>query len=604
MRPDPGSRASRTHLRSGGYVLPLSALLLVPLLLFTGFAVDLGSWTAHASRAQAAADAAALAGVVHLPDRPDLAVETALGTAGRNGFTHGVGGVTVTARPMGPNVLQVAILDPDVAQYFSSVFVEPPTIEREATAEYIQPVAMGSPDTLLGQDPERAQSADELARRYTLNVAGVATRKENGDKRSAKNCWLSHAGCDPAGGDHDNNTDYSDDGYYFTVSVDESHPVGEPLRIEVYDPAFVFNGDACDHNQLSASQVSRLATNHAGDSFWSRRYSAGESVWCTGDERLSQSGGVGSSLVTTYIVRAPDRTPGDVSDNPAICAVSFDPYGDPAEGSTDWIDPARPGASGIFDLLDSDAVRGRENVRFRDHYRKWFPVCTIPAGSVEPGTYVLQVRTNADHSSPRYSTSAGLTDGAGSLERAADPLPRTGGHNRYNVRAGFGSDLTLAGATTYRGLAVSGVGHLPIYMNELGAVAEFYLARITPEVAGKTLHLTFWDMADVRGGTASVELISPPDATVPLDGCRFRRDGGPIVGATVSGCTIAGITTNDYNGRNVMVRIPIPADYDCDVDDPFGCWTKVSVDVSTGNRPADTTTWSAVMLGDPVRLIR
>jgi hypothetical protein len=608
----PGRLASR-HGRNGtrrsgrdegGYVLALSALLLVPLLLFTALAVDLGSWVAHASRAQAAADAAALAGVVHLPDRRDLAVATALATARKNGFVDGVGGVRVTPEPIASNVLRVSIFDPNVAQYFSSAFVEAPTITRGATAEYLQPVAMGSPDTLLGQDPERAEGNDGFDRRYAVNVAGVATRKENGDKRSAKNCRLSHAGCDPPDGDHHNNTDYSDDGYYFTVTIDESHPGGQPLRIEVYDPAYVHNGDGCDSNQLTASQVDQLAVRHPGDPFWSRRYGAGQSAWCTGDERLSERAGAGSSIVTTYIVRAPDDTPSDVTDNPAICAISFDPYGDPDHGSTGWIDPSRAGGTGIFDLLDSDEARGRENVRLRDHYRKWFPVCEIPAGSVETGTYVLQVRTNADLSNPRYSTSAGLVSGAGSLERAASPLPDTGGHNRYNLRAGFGPDLTLASATTYRGLAVSGRGHLPIFMNQLGAVAEFHLARITPELAGKTLVLTFWDMADVRGGTASVEVLSPPDATVPLDTCTFSRDGGPLVGATAHGCSISGITTGDYNGRNVVVRIPVPGGYDCAVDDPLGCWTKVRVDVSGGTRPADTTTWSATMLGDPVRLIR
>jgi hypothetical protein len=584
-----------------GYVAALTALLIVPLLLFTGFAVDLGSWTARASRAQAAADSAALAGVVYLPDRPDIAVAKAKETAQRNGYTDGVGGVTVTVTPLPGNELEVEIFDPDVDQFFSSVFVEDPTITRGARSEFIRPVPMGSPETLLGQDPENG-----VNNQYVLNIAGPSTNKQNGDKRTAKWCAGSFAGCSPPNSAHSNNTDYSQDGYYFTVNVDDTAVLGsDPLSIQVYDPAYVYNNDGCGANQLSDAQRTTLNANHPGDPYWDQRYQSGRTIWCTGDQRLAATGGsVGSSIVTTYIVRAPDDTPSDVTDNPAICAISFDPWGDPGQGSNPW--PA--GMGNLFDLLNSNTARGRENVVFRDHYRKWFPICTIPAGSVQEGEYVVQVRTNADLSDPSYSTTADLASGAGSLENAADPLPNTGGHNRHMIRAGLAADLTGAPASVRTGISLSALGHLPIYMNQIppgGAQAEFYLARILPETAGKTLQLTFWDMADISGGSATFQLVSPPDATVPLDDCTFTRDGAAPPGVTITGCTIAGITTSNYNGRNVIVKIPIPGGYDCASGDPLGCWTKVRVSVvGAGATPSDTTTWSATMTGDPVRLIR
>ena len=46
----------------------MSALLMLPLLAFAGFAVDIGYWYTHANRMQRAADAAALAGVVWMPN--------------------------------------------------------------------------------------------------------------------------------------------------------------------------------------------------------------------------------------------------------------------------------------------------------------------------------------------------------------------------------------------------------------------------------------------------------------------------------------------------------------------------------------------------------
>ena len=103
--------------RSGvedGYVLILTVLLLLPLLAFTGFAVDLGAWTATASKAQNAADAASLAGVVYLPDLPAKATSVARRVRRRNGYTNGVDGVTVTAAPNARNELEVTIFDPNV----------------------------------------------------------------------------------------------------------------------------------------------------------------------------------------------------------------------------------------------------------------------------------------------------------------------------------------------------------------------------------------------------------------------------------------------------------------------------------------------------------
>src|SRR3954454_20523755 len=81
--------------RENGYVLVMSALLLVPMLLMAGLSVDIGSWYSRASDIQKAADAAALAGVVWLPDVP-TATSYALATAKRNGFEDGVNGIDVS----------------------------------------------------------------------------------------------------------------------------------------------------------------------------------------------------------------------------------------------------------------------------------------------------------------------------------------------------------------------------------------------------------------------------------------------------------------------------------------------------------------------------
>jgi Flp pilus assembly protein TadG len=576
-RPAASRSMHRRSPRDQGYVLLLTALLLLPLVAFTGFAVDLGAWAGTASKAQSAADAAALAGVVYLPDLPAKAISVAKETARKNGYADGVNGVTVTVTPNSRNELDVVIFDPAVGQYFSGVFTEPPDITRGATAEFIRPIAMGSPSAYVGTDPETSHNP-----RFVLNTAGRGSNKENGDKRTAGGCINSQAGCTPANSSNGVNTDYSPEGYLYAVDVGPGSTSGQPLKIEVFDPAYTYNGDTCDQNNINQGQINNLRNNHPGDPYGNQRYASGKSTFCMGDQNLA-----GNSVITTYIVRAPDDTPSDLSDNPAICAISFDAY-----------NPG--GANAMYDLLNSNSTRGREQLRYRDHYRKWFPVCTVPAGQVQEGTYVLQVRTNADLSSPVRNINGGLTAGAGSLERAANPLPTTAGYNRYTLRAGRAANISTSAPASFTGISVSAVGHLPIYINQDSATAEFYLARITPETAGKTLQLIFWDMAD--GANSTFRLLPPADASGSPFQCTFTRDGSAPPGVSISGCQMSGITSSNYNGRNVIVRIPIPADYNCAVDDPNGCWTKVRVTFS-GN-PADTTTWSASMTGDPIRLIR
>ena len=101
-----------------GYVLIMSALLMLPLLAFAGFAVDIGSWYMYANRMQRAADAAALAGVVWMPN-DDKAEQVAKETAKANGFDDAAADIVVTVTPVGNRRLRVNITDTSVDMYFS-----------------------------------------------------------------------------------------------------------------------------------------------------------------------------------------------------------------------------------------------------------------------------------------------------------------------------------------------------------------------------------------------------------------------------------------------------------------------------------------------------
>ncbi|MCU1358239.1 MAG: von Willebrand factor type domain protein, partial [Acidimicrobiales bacterium] len=100
-----------------GYVLVTFALLLIPLLLIAGLAVDVGGWYSRTSDLQKATDAAALAGVVWLPN-VGLARTYAQEAAKRNGYEDGVNGVTILVEAVGDRRIRVTITDPKVGSVF------------------------------------------------------------------------------------------------------------------------------------------------------------------------------------------------------------------------------------------------------------------------------------------------------------------------------------------------------------------------------------------------------------------------------------------------------------------------------------------------------
>lgn len=185
-------RAQQAH----GYVLAMFGLMLVPLLLLVGFSVDVGSWYNRAAQMQKASDAAALAGVVWLPDVVK-AKQYALEAAKRNGFENGVDNVTVTVEQVvGRNRrLRVRISQSQVGSFFySKLSGKYISLNRKATAEYVMPVPLGSPENQFGggaySDPTKPASSQP---NLWGNIHGPRTDNYKGDAyapacRGGDNC--------------------------------------------------------------------------------------------------------------------------------------------------------------------------------------------------------------------------------------------------------------------------------------------------------------------------------------------------------------------------------------------------------------------------------
>ena len=243
-----GSDADRNE---GGYVMATTALMLIPMLIFAAFAVDVGSWYVEAQQIQRASDAAALAGVVWMPDE-NKAREAALEITAINGYEDQPGDfddVTaalpqVRVSRVGPQQLRVDIRA-EGELYFGSVIdgFDEPRIHRFATSEYVLPVEFGSPTNQIG--------FGDVTNAW-LGLMGYCQPPHYGDVRAAY--YIHRQGCQPNNwNDLDNgpvgvkpaaitnpdtpagrNPNHDPEGYFFVVDIPPGR-TSTGVDVAIYD---------------------------------------------------------------------------------------------------------------------------------------------------------------------------------------------------------------------------------------------------------------------------------------------------------------------------------------------------------------------------------
>jgi hypothetical protein len=143
-----------------GVVLLMTSLLMVPLLMFVAFGVDVARWHHRIGELQAAADGAALAGTVWMPNLVK-ARAVATDALARNGVVHGQDDVTVTIEEGAtPNSIRVTLTDHDPDQTLAGLVPTPGSLSRRAEAEYYLPLPLGSPLNYFGGDATKTALAD------------------------------------------------------------------------------------------------------------------------------------------------------------------------------------------------------------------------------------------------------------------------------------------------------------------------------------------------------------------------------------------------------------------------------------------------------------
>ena len=297
-----------------GISLIMSAAMMIVLLGMAAFSVDMGWLYLETTRAHKAAESAALAGVVHMPLPTSVpfagseAETTAIEMASRSGYTNG-GGTTVTPSPIAkkPNELNVQI-DTSTRTFFMRLFgIRAVSFSRDATAQQLPPLKLGSDEPYLGTDPGVAN------RYFWAAINGECRKKEDGDPLSVRNQLD-----DCAGGV---NIQHRDPAYYYAIEVPSSN-VGDMLQVMIYD------------GPTNPGGIPGDLGNPGGGS----------------DDDDDDDDGGGPVETTTFELLAPDQTPADPFDNSTvICSRSFS---DPDDGDDAWTAlPCSPTAvKGIYVL--------------------------------------------------------------------------------------------------------------------------------------------------------------------------------------------------------------------------------------------------------------
>ncbi|MBC2932798.1 pilus assembly protein TadG-related protein [Nocardioides sp. zg-1228] len=552
--------------------------------------VDIARLYVEIQRVQAAADAAATAGVTFMPDDFDLAVERAREIAADNGFPNG--GTSTVQVQVGSKPTQLKVtVSSRVDNAFATTFGVPSSVmSRSAVADYNGPAPMGSPCNTFANEPpgasDRGTSATSVLTpppladcsnpQFWANIGGPTWPKGNGDQFMTRTCSSGVDGCTGT-----KNDEFDPRGYFYILRVAPG-AVGRSVKIELYDPAFVEVGDYC---QSGPAPTSSPVNNNTWNSYtrtdailrYKPQSEGSTNAMCTGDV---MQGSV--PTVTSFGLRGTTIT-NDPRNAPPIssCARQYPGYGlsSVTTNNIRGSGAARTGAS--------------PNENLTKVFRQWVPFCTfVPSVA---GDYYLQVRTNValNTSSP---------DGQGGYQGNMTIFTQTGdntsvkgdGANRYAIRA----HATGAPAGS---ISVSAYERMPIYANATGAATTFNLVRVIPAAASKTLVFSFFDVGEgASGGTMKV--VPPSDSNMGsnIPGCV----GTGKVNASLVNCKISGISSAaGWNGRSQDIRVPIPANYTCTTSSPGGCWFRVEVSFGAGKPVNDSTTWTASIDGEPVRLI-
>lgn len=319
-----------------GQIIVLFAGALLFFIGIMGLAIDMSYLWVNEMRMQKAADGAALAGAVYLPDDPAQAHDAAIAMATRNGYSAS-GTVAIDAQRNSGNHEQMDVtITARVPTFFMRAFgVNSLAPARTAHAQFHLPVPMGSPLNVFGDPTATDLQGNPL--NFWAAIQGPCTKKENGDPYATKQTTTVANNCAAAGV---SNGEYKYPAGGDPGTYDYAVKVTTPgtLTIQLYDPEYCWR---------------KTQGQDTGDTY----FSDANSKWDT-----------------TFRLYAPSDTPYDLADDAVVASVTY---------------PGNqlPTPSSAANSCSSYYVTGNSH----DNYvGKWITFASAGAGV---GTYRLNIQT-------------------------------------------------------------------------------------------------------------------------------------------------------------------------------------------------------------------
>ncbi len=319
-------RKVRELLEEKGISLPLVAMSLFLLMSLAAFAIDLGWFYVNSQRVQRAADAAALAGVVHLPTSEANAIAAAVEVGTNNAYADQPGDETSGAYPqlvatkIDATQLKVQIYD-EVPTFFLKVLgMNTQLITEYAIAEFVPPLKLGSPGNSFGNGCDPRQAGCVGQPNFWANIHGRDTDTRMGDAYSSR-CndgeTSGNAGC--------------------VVNPSFSRV----LTTNAYD-GYLYGIEANGEGSITIQFIDIAFRNRSGGQTTSDAIRTGDRACEAGAWGNSAAPDCGPDVqVTLY---APDETTLDLSDAVALCTHTFTPIPQTNDFSTaSYVWQAPPG---------------------------------------------------------------------------------------------------------------------------------------------------------------------------------------------------------------------------------------------------------------------
>ena len=613
----PEPRALRSQLGQGIVVVALAGTLLIG---GVGLAVDMLVGYFYSVAAERAAAAAALSGVVFMPDQfspsnampagsRNDATDRALDEARRNCFdnTDTINGILVTPSQVSgyPNRLQVSVQRLAPVFFMEALGFRPYLVKKIAVAAFLPPISLGEPGSQLGA------ALGDLGRTsfYFMRTEGWGVDRGYGDAftPSPNNPPASNGASDDV---HQigyvNATEAMDPtvsdrgGYNFRITIPAGGPGGV---IQIYNAVYAPDGfsgipNFCDNNNqnpaLRSCSTSGNTWYHEDDemsavptSFSTMRYSLyrvnnlfirgtdvllsqltvlpiNASNWALGSNQYLIMGGTNRGRTVTQ------QYSGGLPTNMLIYH--------------NWIDAATysgPGDGGLVSLRQTGAFSTYDQ-----------------AGVLVPGTYRLRVDT---------------LDNNGRTFTSLNTLGKKG----YALRAVNG-DMNRTSCATCQVTAWDDMCFFTPFDAGSGGSFTMDLFKLTRDYAGLTVTIDLWDVGDISSsnGSVAINILNPSGAVAssPL-GINIYDLGTQRSNLATRQYTVwASAATNRlasfvaYNPNTgqssdnqwIHLEIPVPSSYN---PPPGQEWWRLQYVTGAGTVADDTVTVAVGLKGGPVHLI-